>query len=455
MDLVKSDRPAASSPAEPSGPAPGLEPAGRIGLGWPVVAGLLIIALFFGALGSWAALAPLESAAIAPGVVIVDTKRKTVQHLEGGIVGEILVQEGDTVSAGQVIIRLDETQPRAMLELLKGRYRAASALQARLMAERDGRERIDFPDWLLAESDDPKVAEVIDGQVNIFVARRKALAGQVAIIEQRIAQFAEEIKGLKGQIVAEDTQLRLISDEISVVRDLLAKGLARRPRLLALQRREAEIEGSRSQNEALIARVKQNIAEARLHISELQTTLINEVVKELRDVQSEQFDLTERMRAAEDVLHRTEIRAPIAGTIVALQVHTPGGVIASGEPLLDIVPSEDRLVIEARVDPKDIDVVHPGLPAQIRLTAFPLRTTPMLDGRVAYVSADRLVDKRTGQPYYVARVLFDESQEEVLDDLVLYPGMPAEVMIVTGSGTALDYILKPITTSLNRALREN
>ncbi len=323
MNIVKPG-PSASPSLAPPPQQMGQEAEG-IGLRTPIVAGILVIALFFGVFGGWAALAPLDSAAIAPGVVIVDTNRKTVQHLEGGIIGRINIRDGDKVAAGQVVIELDETQPRATLDLLRGRKIAATALAARLVAERDGKETIEFPDWLLAERDDPKATEALNGQTNIFKARRKAIAGQVAILNQRISQFSEEIIGLEGQIKAENTQIRLIAEEIDDVRGLVEKGLARKPRLLALQRGIAEIEGSLSQNRAQIARAGQNIAEARLHMNELKTKMMNEVVQELREVQAELFDLVEQHRAAADVLLRTEIRSPLEGTVVGLQVHTPGG----------------------------------------------------------------------------------------------------------------------------------
>jgi len=419
-----------------------------------ILAGSAIIVLFFGVLGTWAALAPLESAAIASGTVSVDTNRKTIQHLEGGIVGAILVRDGDVVRRGQVLIRLDVTRPLATRDLLNGRRLAAQALEARLIAERDGRGEIEFPDTLVGQASERKVIETIAGQINIFRARQKAIAGQVKIQEQRIAQISEEIGGLKGQIRSEDMQERLIRSEIADVKVLLEKGLARKPRLLALQRRLAEIEGSRSRNRAAIARARQSIGETRTRISEIGTRLLNEVVAELREVQAELFDLAERIRAAEDVLGRTDIRAPLAGTVVSLQVHTLGGVIAPGAALMDIVPSGVKLVIEAKVDPIDIDVVHVGLEAQVRLTAFSLRNAKPVAGRVTSVSADRLIDERTGQAYYRARIELTEDPAKVFEGATLYPGMPAEVMIVTGSRSALGYIFNPISSSLNRAFRE-
>lgn len=416
--------------------------------------GYLIIFVFFGVFGGWAALAPLESAAVAPGVVGVKTKRKTIQHLEGGIVDKIHVQDGDEVKQGQVLIRLEETQSKASLDLLRGNYWSLSALEARLISERDGRDDVHFPDWLTEQKADADIAQILDGEINIFVIRREALAGQIAILKQGIAQYREEVKGLKGQIVSENRQLELLDDELEGVQTLLDKGLARRPRLLGLQRQKAEVEGRRSQSTARIARVKQSVAETRLRMSEVRTTMINEVVEKLRDAQSERVDIAERIRAAEDVLVRTKIRAPMDGTVVDLKIHTKGGVISPGEPLMDIVPSHDQLVVEAQVDPNDIDVVYPGLLARVRLSAFSQRTTRPIKGRVVSVSADRLVNKNTGLPYYTAIVELTEDPREVLGGASLHPGMSAEVMLITGTGTALDYLLAPVSRTFERAFRE-
>jgi HlyD family type I secretion membrane fusion protein len=419
-----------------------------------IISGSVIILVFFGGFGVWAALAPLTSAAIAPGSVSVDNNRKTIQHLEGGIIGAILVRDGEVVRRDQVLIRLDATRPLATLDMLKGRRLAGSALEARLIAERDGRAEVQFPNNLVAQASETKMTETLDGQINIFRARRKAIASQVKIQELQISQILEEIGGLKGQIRAENLQQKLIRSEIADVRMLVGKGLARKPRLLVLQRRLAEVEGSRSRNQASIARAKQRIGEARIRITEIRTNLLNEVLVELRNVRAELFDLSERIRAAEDVLGRTDIRAPLAGTVVGLQVHTRGGVIAPGAALMDIVPSDEKLVIEANVDPIDIDVVHRGLEAQVRITAFSMRNAKPLKGRVMSVSADRLIDERTGQAYYRARIELTENPAKAFEGATLYPGMPAEVMIVTGARTALGYIFNPISSSFNRAFRE-
>jgi len=419
-----------------------------------IIAGSATIILFFGGLGTWAALAPLESAAIASGSVSVDIKRKTIQHLEGGIVGAILVRDGEVVRRGQVLIHLDVTRPQAARNLLNGRRLAAQALEVRLIAERDGKAEIQFPSSLVKQVGESKLVDSLGGQLNIFRARQKTIAGQVKIQEQRIAQISEEIEGLKGQIRAEDMQQKLIRSEIADLNLLVEKGFARKPRLLALQRRLSEIEGSQSHNRAEIARAKQSIGETQTRISEIRTKLLNEVVIELRDVQAELFDLAARIGTAEEVLRRTDIRAPLAGTVVGLRVHTKGGVIAPGAALMDIVPSNEKLVIEANVDPTDIDVVRPGLKAQVRLTAFSMRNAKPVAGRVTSVSADRLIDERTGQAYYRARIELTEDPAKAFKGAALYPGMPAEVMIVTGARSALAYIFNPISSSLNRAFRQ-
>ncbi|MCH8998266.1 MAG: HlyD family type I secretion periplasmic adaptor subunit [Proteobacteria bacterium] len=428
---------------------------GAARLGRETVAGFAIVGVFLAGFVGWAALAPLESAAIAPGVVSVDGNRKTVQHLEGGIVGEILVREGERIAAGQVLIRLDDTTPRASLELLRGRWMVASALEARLEAERDGQATIRFPASLLGRRGDPKARQIVEGQINVFEARREALTSQAAILKQRVAQYSEEIVGIEGQIRAETEQLALLREELGDVRQLYKKGLTRKPRLLQLRRRAAEIEGSLNMRQAQIARARQSIAESRMRTADLETSMLNQVVEDLRKAQAELYDLNERVRAAKDVLARTDIRAPLAGTVVDLQVHTAGGVIAAGQPLLDIVPSDRRLVVEARVNPRDIDVVRQGLEAQVRFTAFNQRHRAPAVGTLTSVSADLLTDAASGEKYYLARVELVETQAASIDLDPLYPGMQAEVMIVTGARSALDYLLEPLLKSFNRAFRES
>jgi HlyD family type I secretion membrane fusion protein len=319
-----------------------------------------------------------------------------------------------------------------------------------LLAERNGKEKIEFPVHL----NNAQTAQIVAGERQIYATRQRALRSRAGILEQRIAQFEEEIGGLRGQIAAESRQLQLIGEEILGLKSLVAKKLSGSQRLLELQRRSAEIDGNRARRIADIARAKQNIAEERLKILDLDTTRSNEVAAELREVQSLDADLTERMRAANDVLERTDIKAPLAGSVVGLTVNTVGGVITPGQALLDIVPSDARLVVQARVQPEDIDTVEPGLEAQVVLTALNRRNTPPISGQVVSVSADRLEDQRTGLPYFLARIELPESTpQSPLPEL--YPGMQAEVIIVTGKRTALDYVLRPLTRAFDRALRED
>ncbi len=418
------------------------------------LAGFAIIGVLFGGFGTWASIAELSSAAIAPGVVAVQSSTKTIQHLEGGIVKEILVRDGDYVEAGEVLIRLDDTRARASLEILRQQYWGAIVLRARLLAERDGTDNVDFPESVLARLDNESVAQALLGQQRIFETRSKALQGQIDILQQRTAQYRDEIAALNAQLVAEERQLKLIAEEIVGVRELYEKGLERKPRLLALQRKSAEIEGLKGQHLALIARTKQKIGETLLRIIDLTNRRLEEVVSELRNVEARIADVEERLRAATDVLERVEIRAPASGIVVGLRMHTLGAVVSTGEPILDLVPQNEKLIIEAKVQPEDIDSVYPGLDAEIRLTAYNRRLTPTVRGVVVYVSADSLVDADTGLAHYKARIELEPSSLHLLQDVELYPGMPAEVMIVTGKQSALDYMLAPLTERLARAFKE-
>ena len=436
--------------AAPKAPRPGRR---RMGVARIIALGTVVIVLFFGGFGAWAVFAPLESAAIAQGVLSVSGKRKTVQHLEGGIVADILVREGDRVTAGQILLVLDDTRARAALSLLEGQHRSSAALKARLEAERDGLPEVRYPEWLRRAVRGSMASDLLATQDRIFNARARSLANRTAIYRQRIGQLREEATGLEEEIEAQDRQTELLDEEMDGLRGLIERGFEGKPRLLALARRKAEVAGARARNRALIARVEQRVGETRLTIGELANQRLTEVVAELREVEARMSDLRERIAAARNVFSRTRVVAPVAGTVVNLRVFTRGGVIGQGEALMDIVPAGGELVIEVQVEPTDIDTVYPDLPAQVRLTAFSHLTTPILDGTVLQVSADRLTDDRTGAAFYEARIALDPGQP-ALANLKLQPGMPAEVMIVTGKRTALDYLIKPIVASFRRSLRE-
>ena len=427
--------PAAPLPPAAELAAPTLHPMGVAG---SITLAVAVVVLFLGGFAAWAALAPLESAAIAPGALGVSGERKTVQHLEGGIVAEIAVAEGDAVAAGQIVLVLHDTQPRVSLAQLEAQRRSAAALEARLIAERDGLDVIVWPAWLrVADSDRVRAT-----QERIFDVRKASFDNETAILEQRIAQIREQAAGYEGHIAAQDREIVLLSEEVRDIRSLVEVGHMPMPRLRALEREEAEIAGARARNRAQVARLNQAAGETRLQIVRLGNARLTEVITELREVEARLADLNERLTAARDVLARTRVVAPVSGTVVGLSVFTRGAVIAPGQRLMDIVPAGEHLVVEARVATTDIDSVSVGLPAQVRLTAFSLLTTPPLVGRVIRVSADAFSDERTGASWYEARIGLDPGQA-ALEGLQLVPGMPAEVMIVTGASTPLEYLLKP------------
>ena len=418
------------------------------------VIGLLIIVLAFGGFGTWAALAPLDSAVVAPGIVSVESRRKSVQHLEGGIIKEILVREGQTVAAGEVLIRLDVTQTQATVTTIQNQLDAAQALKARLLAERDHLEEISFPESLLARASAPGLGEVIDGQKTEFIERRKSIDGQTAILNKRVTQFEKEIEGLKSQEVSKREQLRIIEEELVGLRELHAKGYFPRTRILSMEREMARLRGARGADLAAIAGSQNGIGEAQLQIIQLEQRFREEVVNDLRETRNEIKELQERLVVAQDVLRRSAILAPLAGEIQQLGVHTIGGVIGQGQELMQIVPSDDKLIVEAKVSPADIDSLAEGQIAEVRLTSFQARTTPIIEGTVSSVTADRIVDEREGIDYYLAQIIVPDEQLEFLDGKKLLAGMPAEALIKTGSRTVLEYLLKPIDDALATGLKE-
>jgi HlyD family secretion protein len=422
----------------------------------PIAAGALVIALGLGGFGFWAAAAPLAGAAIAPGVISPDGSRRTVQHLEGGIIERILVEDGTVVQAGEPMITLEDIQARATHDVLQARLYSLAAGRARLVAEQAGSDDIEFPDWLIeAASNDSTALEAMVVQRQLFYTRAQELADRRGILSQQIAQLREEIAGLEAQIEADARQIALITEEIQGLDYLYQKGLASKTRLLALQRARSDIDGERAERRARIARARQAIGETELQIIAQGTAMINAANEELTRTQAELAETEQRLAASRDVLARTLIRAPSAGTVVELRFRTPGGVIRPGEPVLDIVPDDQELLVDARLSPMDIDVVAQGLPAQVILPAFKQRHMPRMEGRVRQISADAIVDPQTGERYFQARIEVDSKQLAAFDPPIkLAAGMPAEVYIITGEHTVLDYLLQPLFDSLRRAFRE-
>lgn len=420
-----------------------------------ILVGLTIVLVMFGGLGTWASLAQLDGAVVAPGVVTVYSKRQTVQHLEGGIVSEILVRDGDVAEKGQLLVRLTDTRARASLAILDGQLNVLRARLSRLNAESDGTAEITFDPALRHHEAAANLSNILRGEAQLFQARRASIQGEVEILTQRIDQLNEQIKGLNLQQKAEGRQIRLIEEEVKDLSALYEKGYAPKTRILALKRTGEQIRGERAEHIADIARAKNSIGETKLQIIQVTKNFRQEVIQELRTVQAEIFDLQERRVAADDELRRVEVRAPRAGTIVGMDVHTVGGVIGPGQPILDIVPDKDELVIEAQVAPQDIDKVSNGQDAVVRLSAFNLRTTPELIGKVFMSSADRMIDEASGQPYYLLGVRVSDDERSKLKDLELLPGMPAEVFVNTGERTALSYLVKPLTDALARTFKED
>lgn len=417
-----------------------------------IIGGLIVLAVTFGGFGTWAAVAQLSSAVVSHGTVKVFSNRKKIQHLEGGIVEEIMVSNGDTVEEGDVLLRLDKTQSAARAEIIHLRFFTAQAAIARLKAELAGAEEIAFPPLL--DRAKPDIAEILDGQIKLFEARRTTVAGEVGLLEERKGQLNEEIKGIQAQVTSRSRQIKLITEELDGLKDLLEKGYASRTRVLALEREAARLRGDRGAQQATIARAKRLIGEAELQIIQTRQTYREKVVAELREQQGELMDLQERKQAADVWLERTDLRAPVTGLVVALTVHARNQVIQPGETIMEIVPTDDVLIVEAPVRPIDRDDVLVGLPADVLFTAFSYRTTPKLTGEVVYISADSMIDEKTGAAYYLTRVAVPDEEVNRLGKHRLQPGMPAEVFIKTGARTPLNYLIKPLTDSLGRAWRE-
>lgn len=416
--------------------------------------GLAVVLATFGGIAAWSSTVPLSEAIIASGILQVESSRKAVQHLEGGIVGEIFVEDGDRVEAGDVLVRLDNTTPRTSLSLIRGQLDELLARSARLHTEQEGKLSIEFPDALEDRKSEGNVQSIMTGQVQLFQARKKGMETEVDLLKQRQDQLREQIQGINGQRQSKDNQIQILEEELKDLEGLFKKGLAPAARLLALRREAEERRGEVAAFAADLARTKSAIGEAQLEIVRLERNFRESVVTEQRDVSARISELEDRRISAEDTLRRTEIRAPRGGIVLSLSIHTIGGVISPGEPLMEIVPADDPLVLAARILPQDIDKVVPGLPADVRFSAFSQRTTPLVKGKVKKISADLLTDPVTGQPYYRAIISISPEEMARLEGLELVPGMPAETFIATGERTAISYLVKPLADSFRRAFRE-
>ena len=416
--------------------------------------GCTAVLLLVGGLGGWAATSSLAGAVLATGTVVVDGNVKKVQHPTGGVVGEIRVRDGDRVAAGDLVMRLDDTVTRANQGIIVSQLNELAIRQARLKAERDGTALIDIPRSLAERLAEVDISGMIMGERALFESRRISRTGQKAQLAERISQLRQEITGLEEQRKAKTKELDLIGRELAEVQKLWAKNLVPLTKLITMQRDAARIEGERAQLIATAAQTKGKITETELQILQIDNDMRSEVMKDLREAQGKDAELSERLVAARDQLKRIDIRAPLSGIVHQLAVHTVGGVVNPGEPIMLIVPEGEALVLEARIAPQDIDHVHVGQPAFVRFTAFNQRTTPEFNGEVSRVAADLTKEAQTNQSYFVARITLPEAELKRLGQLKLLPGMPAEVYVKTTERTAMSYMMKPLTDQIAKAFIE-
>jgi epimerase transport system membrane fusion protein len=416
--------------------------------------GAVIVFVTFGIFGTWAFLAPLDSSALAPGVVVVKSYKKTVQHLDGGIVAKILAKDGDLVKEGDPLLILDDTQIKAQLEIARGQYITLAAQVARLKAERNLLKQVEYPE-ILNNPSDPRTIEAKRAEDNVFHSRINAHDGEIAVLNQRISQISSKIKGLQGQVDSKKQLVNSYAEEMRDLQELLAEGFADKQRLRDIERNHALQSGEIAQLNAEIATNQMLISETRLQILQIQKQFQEEVAGKLSEAQAQLNDVSERVTASQDKLDRVVIKSPASGMVLGLSVHTENGVINPGHAILDIVPQDAELIIEAQVSPMDIDRVAVGLQAEVRFSAFKQSQTPKMNGNVIHLSADRLVDEKTNEPYYQARIELTPESRKDLGKLQLLPGMPAEVLIKTGERTLFEYLAQPATNAFARALIED
>ena len=453
-DAAPVPRPATVPASPKAAPAP-MPKARRWSAARPVTLGVLGLVILIGGFGTWAATANISGAIITQGRVAVESNRQVVQHPDGGVVDSIRVREGDQVEAGDVLLMLDESVLRAEATIIEDQLLEISARTARLEAERDGEDEIVFSGEILAAAEtDAEIADAVEGQRNLFVARRESTQTQIEQLDRRKDQIGDQIDGVESQREALARQLSFIEEELTAQQSLLDRGLAQAPRVLSLQREEARLLGEVGELTAAVAESEGRIIENDIEIARLRAQVREQAITELRDLRFREVELAERFRALQDQLSRLAIVAPVAGVVYDLQVFGERAVITPAEPVLYIVPQDRPLVIQTEVEPIHIDQVFPGQPVTLRLPAFDARTTPELQGRVVRVSPDAFTDEATRRTYYSAEVLPEEGEIDKLNDQPLLPGMPVEAYLRTEDRTPLEYLTKPLTDYLVRAFRE-
>ncbi|MCK5831886.1 MAG: HlyD family type I secretion periplasmic adaptor subunit [Methylococcales bacterium] len=415
--------------------------------------GVVVVILTLGVFGTWSMLAPIDSSAVAPGVIAVKSHKKSIQHLDGGIVKHILIKSGDLVESGDILLKLDDTQAKAQLEISKGLYISLLAQQARLIAEREQSKTIDFPSILAKDNTREINAKALQEQ--IFLTRKMSYKGEVSVLTQRIDQLKSKKEGLNQQQKSKHTLILSYQEEINDLTALLKEGFADKNRLRDVQRSHTLKQGEVAQLSADIASINIKIGETKLQILQITREFQENVARKLDEINTKIIDSEERVIALQDKVLRTDIRAPSSGRIMGLKKHTEGGILAPGEIILNIVPQGESLIVDAQVSPMDIDRVHVGLLAKVRLSAFKQALTPVVEGELTTLSADRLIDEMTGAPYFSAQIELTLESYEKLEDFELLPGMPAEVLINTGERTVFEYLTQPISNAFSRAFIED
>ncbi|MGG9999203.1 HlyD family type I secretion periplasmic adaptor subunit [Pseudovibrio ascidiaceicola] len=418
-----------------------------------ICAGLLVVILV-GGVGLWGGLMEIRGAIIAPGTIVVETNTKNVQHMEGGIVRSIMVTDGDTVDAGETLLRLDDTVTRANLAVVTKQLDNLYSQEARLIAERDGEEEILFPTRAADDAHSQVLNTIQEGQRRMMVAKTKNLRGRQDQMRAQIQQYKKQIDGLSQQRDAKEIEISLIDGELEDLNKLLAKKLVTESRVTALKREKTKLQGEYGDFIAQIAKTEEAIAERNIQIMQIEEDVLTKTLEQLQQVRAEIAQLEEKKIAAQDQLMRMEIKSPQSGTIHDLTIHTIGGVIAPGEIVMQVVPREDVLVIEAQVQPIDVDQLTPNQEATIRLPSFDQRTTPELTAAVKTISPDLLEDPKTGLSFYMAELTISEDELDKLGGKNLVPGMPVEAFIQTGNRTVISYIMKPMVDQIAHAMRE-
>lgn len=435
------------------------------GISRPTMFGLALVGVWIAGFGSWAMLAPLDGAVVATGSFVATGQNKQIQHLEGGIIRDMRVREGDVVEAGQTLLRLDETPAKAKVRRLTLREYRLYTAQARLEAQINGKDSFELPKNLAASADDPEVQQIYARQKIELQAKRQNQSDEEQVLRKEVAALNESIGGYQAQAAAVEQRLKLFVEELADKQSLLDRRLARKTEVMALRRSEADLIGTRGELLGRIADSKQRIARSEQQIFELRSAATQKAVEELRQTESELDDVREQIGASRDVLERVNVKSPERGVVVRVNYHTRGAVVAPGAAILELLPVNDKLVIEGRVSPHDISHVHQGQESLVRLTALNQRLTPVINGEVAYVSADAVAEQQAQQPSepltfhnqsYVVRIKLDEKDvTQKLGDFRPTPGMPADIYIKTGKRTFFEYMLRPVLDSFSRAFREH